>query len=102
MGDPKPVYKNGVLIGYTYDGTTMTPVQKGAKEVYNGDKFIGITYDGKTMTPFEPEEVKKKNLQRLVQNFPQLVAKPHLSIPGLFQKPFQEANYRQHRRLMMA
>jgi len=63
MGDPQPVYKNGVLIGYTYDGKSMTPVNKGAQEVYDKDKFIGITYDGKTMTPFEqPEPVKKKEV----------------------------------------
>lgn len=59
MEDPKPVYKDGVLIGYTYDGKSMTAVKEGAKEVFKDKKFIGITYDGKSMEPLSDMSVNK-------------------------------------------
>lgn len=63
MDDPKPVYKDGVLIGYTYDGSTMVPVKDGAKAVSKNGKLIGITYDGSNMEDLssdQPSIVKKK------------------------------------------
>ena len=54
--NPKLVYNDSVLIGYSNDGKTIIRVERGGQGVFKNDTLVGITYDSKTMFPIMADE----------------------------------------------